>query len=249
MAIIYHLIAKADWESIKLTTEYRAESLAAEGFIHCSQDEAQMLEVANRRFPGRDDLLVLDVDIDRLSAPTKYERSGSGGLYPHIYGPLNTDAVRRVRPLLTDPNGRFYVGEACQSVITRLANVTLVVRDYDEAILWYTEKLGLELRMDGSMGGDYRFVTVGVKGQEDVSIVLHKPFEGSSEGRGSHSLLFHTDDCRSEAERLRELGVAVTLGPEVQPWGVQATFEDPFGNSHVLLEPSEVPFRRGRVDV
>ena len=63
-------------------------------------------------------------------------------------------------------------------MITSLANVTLLVKDYDEAIRWYTDKLGLELRMDGSMGSDYRFVTVGVKGQQDVSIVLHKPFEG-----------------------------------------------------------------------
>ena len=47
-------------------------------------------------------------------------------------------------------------------MITSLANVTLLVKDYDEAIRWYTEKLGLELRMDGSMGGEYRFVTVGV---------------------------------------------------------------------------------------
>lgn len=56
-------------------------------------------------------------------------------------------------------------------MITKLANVTLMVEDYDVAIQWFTEKLGLELRMDGSMGGDYRFVTVGVTGQDDVSIV------------------------------------------------------------------------------
>ncbi len=60
-------------------------------------------------------------------------------------------------------------------MITSLANVTLLVSDYDAAIQWYTDKLGLELRMDGSMGGDYRFVTVGVVEQGDVSIVLHKP--------------------------------------------------------------------------
>ena len=49
-------------------------------------------------------------------------------------------------------------------MITNLANVTLVVKDYDEATRWYTGVLGLELRMDGSMGGDYRFVTVGREG-------------------------------------------------------------------------------------
>ena len=124
-------------------------------------------------------------------------------------------------------------------MITSLANVTLLVKDYDEAIRWYTEKLGLELRMDGSMGGEYRFVTVGVKGQQDVSIVLHKPFEEYQEARSNvHGLLFHCDNCRDFVERLKSAGVEFTLEPEEQPWGVQAVFQDLYGNSHVLLEPS-----------
>lgn len=124
-------------------------------------------------------------------------------------------------------------------MITNLANVTLVVKDYDEAIRWYTGVLGLELRMDGSMGGDYRFVTVGVKGQDDVSIVLHKSLEGVSEPRSSvHGLLFHCDDCRREVDSLSGRGVKIILGPEDQPWGVQAVLEDLYGNSHVLLQPS-----------
>ena len=124
-------------------------------------------------------------------------------------------------------------------MITSLANVSLLVKDYDEAIQWYTDKLGLELRMDGSMGGDYRFVTVGVAGQDEVSIVLHKPM-GSYGGAQSnvHGLLFHCDDCRQQVNDLQNIGVKITLEPEAQPWGVQAVFEDLYGNSHVLLEPS-----------
>ena len=124
-------------------------------------------------------------------------------------------------------------------MITRLANVSLLVRDYDEAIRWYTEVLGLELRMDGSMGGDYRFVTVGVKGQDDVSIVLHKPEEGGPDTPSSvQGLLFHTDDCRRQVEELRAQGVNISMEPEEQMWGVQAVFHDLYGSSHVLLEPS-----------
>ena len=124
-------------------------------------------------------------------------------------------------------------------MITSLANVTLLVKDYDEAIRWFTEKLGLELRMDGSMGGEYRFVTVAVKGQQDVSIVLHKVFEGYTEARSNvHGLLFHCDDCKDFVKRLKSSGVEFTLEPEEQPWGVQAVFQDLYGNSHVLLEPS-----------
>ena len=124
-------------------------------------------------------------------------------------------------------------------MITSLANVTLVVRDYDEAIRWYTDKLGLELRMDGSMGGDYRFVTVGVSGQHDVSIILHKAPGDYTEARSNvHGLLFHCDDCRQQVADLKSKGVTITLEPEEQPWGVQAVFEDLYGNSHVLLQPA-----------
>ena len=135
-------------------------------------------------------------------------------------------------------------------MLTQLANVSVVVKDYDEAIKWYTEVLGLEFRMDGSMGGEYRFVTVGVKGQDDVSIVLHKLMEGTPHTPGPmHGLLFHTDSCRQEVVRLRQHGVKITMEPEEQPWGVQAVFEDPYGNSHVLLEHSQMAFQRGRVEV
>ncbi len=124
-------------------------------------------------------------------------------------------------------------------MITSLANVTVVVKDYDEAIAWYTHVLGLELRMDGSMGGDYRFITVGVRGQGDVSIVLHKVPDGQEGARSSvHGLLFHSDDCRKDVASLRSRGVKITLEPEDQLWGIQSVFEDLYGNSHVLLEPS-----------
>ena len=124
-------------------------------------------------------------------------------------------------------------------MLTSLATTSLIVKDYDEAIRWFTEVLGLELRMDGSMGGDYRFVTVGVKGQDDVAVVLHRLPEGvSGPPSGVHGLMFHTDDCRAEVERLRGHGVKIALEPEEQPWGVQAVFEDLYGNSHVLVQPS-----------
>jgi len=111
MSIIYHLVKKADWQAARTNVQYRAVSLDAEGFIHCCGDEAQMLGVANARFTGEEAVLVLDVDTDRLLSPVKYEASRSGGIYPHIYGPLNLDAVRLVRSLLTDSRGRFIGAE------------------------------------------------------------------------------------------------------------------------------------------
>ena len=125
-------------------------------------------------------------------------------------------------------------------MITGLTHATVVVKDYDDAIKSYTEKLGLELRMDNTFGEGFRFVTVAVKGQ-DVEIVLHKPQDGQSGGpteaaNSIHGLVFSTDDCHKDADGLKRRGVTITQGPEDVPWGVQAVFEDLYGNSHVLVE-------------
>ena len=103
-SIIYHLAFRSDWEAGLTSGEYRAPSLADEGFIHASGDEAQMLRVAARLFSGRDDLLALDVDTERLpvDSPVIREPARSGEIYPHVYGPINPDAVVRVRALVPD---------------------------------------------------------------------------------------------------------------------------------------------------
>ncbi len=105
-SIIYHLAFRSDWEAGLTSGEYRAPSLADEGFIHASGDEAQMLRVAARLFAGRTDLLVLDVDTERLpnDSPVIREPARSGEIYPHVYGPINPDAVARVRALVPDSN-------------------------------------------------------------------------------------------------------------------------------------------------
>jgi uncharacterized protein (DUF952 family) len=108
MAIIYHLASKAGWEEARFEEEYRAESLAREGCIHCAKDRNQAL--ANRLFTGRTDVVVLEVDTSRLSSPLKHEPSRSGEVYPHIYGPLNTGAVVGVLSLSTGDGGVFRLG-------------------------------------------------------------------------------------------------------------------------------------------
>ncbi len=103
-SIIYHLAFRSDWEAGVAAGEYRAPSLAEEGFNHASGDEAQMLRVASRLFAGRSDLLALDVDTERLleGSPVVREPSRSGEIYPHVYGPINLDAVVRIRSLSPD---------------------------------------------------------------------------------------------------------------------------------------------------
>ncbi len=133
-------------------------------------------------------------------------------------------------------------------MFTRLSHVTLFVKDYDEAIRYYTEVIGLILCGDNPVGPGVRWVTVGVPGQPDVEIVLYL----ADETQGTHStpigkqtLIFASNNCRKDVEILRSRGVAITLEPEEVRWGVQAIFEDLYGNRHVIVEP---PTKDGNAD-
>ncbi|WP_232696910.1 DUF952 domain-containing protein [Brevibacillus daliensis] len=81
-------------------------SLVEEGFIHCSTIE-QVTAVANRLYKGHKELLLLVIDPDKLEAELKYEPAKNGQLYPHIYGPLNLNAVIKKVPFLADNKGEF----------------------------------------------------------------------------------------------------------------------------------------------
>ena len=115
MDLIFHLVYKDAWESARSAGEYAAPSLAEEGFIHCSKDIPQLLKVAARLYQGESGLLVLDVDLDRLTAPLKNEPSRSGEIYPHIYGKLNASAVVRERVLKVNSGGGHYLEDCPES--------------------------------------------------------------------------------------------------------------------------------------
>ena len=106
MATILHLTTAEAWEASRASGKYEAQSLAAEGFIHCSADEGQTLRVAERLYAGQAGLIVLDIDTERLTAEVRREPSRSGEIYPHIYGRINCDAVVRIRALTLDADGR-----------------------------------------------------------------------------------------------------------------------------------------------
>jgi uncharacterized protein (DUF952 family) len=103
--LIVHIVERGIWELAQQAGEYRAASLAAEGFIHSSRPE-QVLWVANRFYQGIPNLLLLWIDPQRLLAPLRYEAS-DGEVFPHIYGPLNLDSVMRVSELAPDANGVY----------------------------------------------------------------------------------------------------------------------------------------------
>ncbi len=99
MPEILHVTTRAGWEHAVADGEYRGDTLAAEGFTHCCLAE-QLAGVVSRYFAGQTGLLVLRIDTERLTSPLKRESPpGSDEMFPHVYGPLNVDAVAEVVPL------------------------------------------------------------------------------------------------------------------------------------------------------
>ncbi len=99
MAIIYHITTKQQWQEAQVKGEYRSLSLPEEGFIHCSEDR-QIAGVLDRYFKGKPDLMKLVLDTEKLSSPLFFDRSSSiEDTFPHIYGPINLDAVERVEAI------------------------------------------------------------------------------------------------------------------------------------------------------
>jgi predicted enzyme related to lactoylglutathione lyase len=131
----------------------------------------------------------------------------------------------------------------------RIANMQLWVHDQDEALAFYTKKLGFEVRADVTLPemGNFRWLTVGPAGQEDVAITL-MPIPGPpvfdaetaeqvrslmSKGAGA-TVFLTTDDCQASYEDLKSRGVEFVEAPEERPYGIDSGFRDPSGN-HIRL--------------
>lgn len=97
---IYHITSLVEWEQARGLGTYQADSLLAEGFIHCCL-AGQVEGVARRYFAGRSDLVVLGIDPGRLRWEVRWERGAAGELFPHLYGPLPVSAVISVHSLST----------------------------------------------------------------------------------------------------------------------------------------------------
>ncbi|HNB54899.1 MAG TPA: DUF952 domain-containing protein [Anaerolineales bacterium] len=117
--MIIHLTTKSDWETAQRLGEYRAASLASEGFIHCSTAE-QILKVANFLYRGQSGLILLWLEPERVRAEIRWEppvhpapsvatplEPKKEELFPHIYGVINLDAVVNVVDFLPDADGMF----------------------------------------------------------------------------------------------------------------------------------------------
>jgi uncharacterized glyoxalase superfamily protein PhnB len=137
----------------------------------------------------------------------------------------------------------------------KLAHAQLWVHDQDEALAFYTEKLGMEVRSDVTLPemGDFRWLTVGPPSQEDVAITLMAipgpPVMDDATADDVRNLMskgfagtifLTTDDVHASYEELKERGVEFTETPEERPYGIDSGFRDPSGNSFRLTQVREL---------
>lgn len=113
--MIYHLTSRQVWRDAQARGDYRVESLESEGFIHCST-RTQVLPVAEKYYGGRQDILLLEIDPSLLSPELRWEPPSGGApppgvpegeLFPHVYGPINLDAIVKVYDLESNPDGSY----------------------------------------------------------------------------------------------------------------------------------------------
>jgi uncharacterized protein (DUF952 family) len=105
MELIVHICSSDEWQAAQKAGVYQPASLSVEGFIHCSRPD-QVVEVANRYYGSRTDLLLLWIDPSCLAVELCWEASDES-IYPHIYGPINIDSISRVSKFLPDEEGIF----------------------------------------------------------------------------------------------------------------------------------------------
>ncbi len=137
----------------------------------------------------------------------------------------------------------------------KIANAHLWVDDQDEALAFYTQKLGMEVRIDATMPemGNFRWLTVGPVGQPDVAIVLMAipgpPVMDAETAEQVRTLMakgfagtvfLTTEDCRADYEQLKSRGVEFTEAPAERPYGIDSGFRDPSGNAIRLTQVREL---------
>ncbi len=104
--ITFHLVAREVWEAQRSGALYEPEAFATDGFVHCTDGEANVIDTANRYYQGDPrDYVVLSIDTDALRAPVRYEDAAR--VFPHVFGPIEVAAVTAVRGVERDPSGRF----------------------------------------------------------------------------------------------------------------------------------------------
>jgi uncharacterized protein (DUF952 family) len=107
--LLFHITTQDDWKQFKKHGNYEPESLETKGFIKCSTG-SQLEDSANRLYPDSDEILLLVIDVSLIREEIKYEKDEeTGKKFPHIYGPLSTNAVIDKIEIRAEENGTFNI--------------------------------------------------------------------------------------------------------------------------------------------
>jgi predicted enzyme related to lactoylglutathione lyase len=129
-------------------------------------------------------------------------------------------------------------------MIERIGHITILVKGQDEALKFYTEKLGFKKCQDTMFGEGMRWVTVAPKNQQDLEITFVKAnskekLKSLGKQAGDHVFLtMETDNCRRDYEAMKARGVKFFGKPAKQPYGTEVVFEDLYGNQFDLVQRS-----------
>lgn len=137
-------------------------------------------------------------------------------------------------------------------MIRRLSHATIFVKDQNEALSFYRDKLGFQVHTDAMVGDDFRWLTVNTKDQPDFEMILMEPKAGMLMDEATATQLrqimekgvlgagaFNTDDCQATYEELKSRGVEFIAEPAERPYGIEAVFRDNSGNWFSLTQPNE----------
>jgi uncharacterized protein (DUF952 family) len=117
--IIYHITHEDFWKTAQASGVYLTDSLAKEGFIHCST-QPQILNTARRYYPGQKDLVLLCINPQKVLSEIRYENL-LGGIdqFPHVYGNINLDAIIRVVQFPPSERGDFQFPESLLDLLDK----------------------------------------------------------------------------------------------------------------------------------
>jgi len=124
-----------------------------------------------------------------------------------------------------------------------IAQIALVVYDYDEAIKYYIEKLGFHLVEDTVLSDTKRWVVVAPKGADGCKLLLAKAVNGKQKSRignqtgGRVFLFLHTDDFWRDYKQMQANGIEFLREPVEESWGIATVFQDLYGNTWDLVQP------------
>jgi len=234
---LFHIARKRDWDQAQHDGAYRISTLGRtldqQGYIHLSFP-GQVKRVAEAFYAGVDDeLVLLSIDPAKLMAPVITEPSpGTDERFPHLYGELSVDAIRRVIPYAADGQGRFPPAPVDNRTMPAAAVIPqLVYEDVSEAVRWLCDTFGFAVRWQA---GEHR-AQLEVPGGGCVVV---------TEGRtsavlpGRNSVLVRVDDIDTHHARARDHGATILDPPRDYPYGERQYTAEDLGGHHWAFSQS-----------